>query len=68
MTRQELLDELEAQKREMTRCTGGVDPEGCVHASKRIAELRNLLRDNQAFVAHLQRVVDKPEPTKRSTK
>ncbi len=53
----ELLKALDEAKEEQKRCMGGVDPAGCVAASKRITELRLALRDDMAFVTHLGRVV-----------
>ena len=66
-----LADELENAKREQKRCMGGVDPEGCIAASKRITELRLAMRDDTAFQAHLakvliQRPIGRPTPSPRS--
>lgn len=49
--------ELDQANREMLRCMGGVDPQGCVAASRRVTELRLALRDDQAMIAHFARVM-----------
>lgn len=55
--RERLIALLEAAKLEQNRCMGGVDPDGCVLASKRVIELRGMLRDDAAIVAHFGKVL-----------
>jgi hypothetical protein len=64
--RERLITELVAAKVEQSRCMGGVDPAGCIAASKRITELRNALRDTAAFTVHLTSVFNgRPAPSPR---
>ncbi len=47
------IADLEDAKREQNRCMGGVDPEGCVAAARRVVEIRAALRNNAALIEHL---------------
>ena len=59
------MQELRTATDEMRRCMGGVDPDGCVRAARRITELRESMRDDRAMNEHLLRVVNTPESLPR---
>lgn len=54
--RERAIEELKSAIREQSRCMGGVDPAGCVAASKRITSLRNALRDNRLLIEYVRAV------------
>ena len=56
-SRDGLIAQLEAAKREQSLCMGGVDPVRTVQVSRRITELRLKLRDDPTMIRHLAAVV-----------
>jgi len=64
-TREQLMAELEAAKRDMNRFLGGVDPDACAAAARRITELREKLRDNAGLVSHFIAVANQPPRPRR---
>jgi hypothetical protein len=65
MDREKLTAELRAALAEQRRCMGGVDPATCVAAARRVTEIRELLRDDPAFIDHLARVMAAPPRPRR---
>jgi hypothetical protein len=63
----QLIAELDAALTEQKRCMGGIDQPGCVIAARRVTELREMLRNDAAFISHLADVMaaEPREPRRR---
>jgi hypothetical protein len=60
MERATLVASLESAKAEMSRCMGGVDPDGCVVAARRVASLRAALRNDAGMIEHFMNALRAP--------
>lgn len=54
--RARLTEMLEIAKHRQRECMGGIDPLGCVEASRQIMQLRNALRDDAELLSHFAKL------------